>query len=205
MTLQNRVVPTGEIVADSAYRGAFMGNRGILHDDEGRLGTARWRHRGWVCCLLSFKGRRRVPMSPGRYTELFFLDEAVALAAGHRPCAECRRADFERFRTAWAQATGTTPRAPEMDRDLHRARVTRKREQLRHEAKMADLPDGTFVLHEGMTCLVLGKHLLPFRPDGYDARIKRPESRATVLTPVPAVEALRGGYRPAFHESAVAA
>ncbi|MFW5655779.1 MAG: hypothetical protein ACOCYW_09095, partial [Roseicyclus sp.] len=75
-----------------------MVNRGILHDDERRLGTARWRHKAWICCLLSFKGRRRIPMSRGRYTELFFLDEAVALAAGHRPCAECRRADYNRFR-----------------------------------------------------------------------------------------------------------
>ncbi|MGB8623555.1 MAG: hypothetical protein WCD16_12105, partial [Paracoccaceae bacterium] len=105
MPLQNRVLPTGEIVVHPA-RADFMGNRGILHGGNRQLGTARWRHKTWITCLLSFKGRKRVPMTPGRYTELFFLDEAVALAAGHRPCAECRRADFLRYRDAWQAATG---------------------------------------------------------------------------------------------------
>src|SRR5688500_15168681 len=97
MPLQNRVTPFGEIEAAPA-RGLFMGNRGILHDANQQLGRARWRHKSWVTCLLSFKDRRREVMAPRRYTELFFCDEAVALAAGHRPCAECRREDYERFR-----------------------------------------------------------------------------------------------------------
>ena len=96
MPLQNRVTPGGEIIADPA-RGTLMGNRGILHDAGQRLGVARWRHPHWIYCRLSFKGRRRAVMAPGRYTELFFLDEASALAAGHRPCYECRREDFLRF------------------------------------------------------------------------------------------------------------
>jgi hypothetical protein len=201
MTLQNRVLPTGEIVADPA-RGLFMGNRGILHDGERRLGTARWRHKAWICCVLSFKGRRRVPMSPGAYTELFFLDEAVALAAGHRPCAECRRADFNRFRAAWARATGETASAPAMDATLHAARVTRARAQVRHEAELSTLPDGAFVLNGGAPCLVHGGALLPFSPGGYGAPLPRPGGAATVLTPRPLVDALRAGYAPALHHSA---
>ncbi|MDB5560081.1 MAG: hypothetical protein JWQ36_3015, partial [Enterovirga sp.] len=105
MPRQNRVLPTGEIVA-LPFRGAFMGNRGILHDEAGRLGRARWRHPHWIICRLAFKGRRRAIMAPRRYTELFFPDEAVALAAGHRPCAECRRDAFGAYRSALARAEG---------------------------------------------------------------------------------------------------
>lgn len=150
---QNRVAPTGEIVA-APYRGTFMGNRGILHDGAGRLGSARWRHRHWVCCLLRFRGRHRQVMAPNRYTELFFLDEAVALAAGHRPCAECRRADFNAFRAAF----GPDLSAPEIDAALHRARVDRgTRRQIRHEAPLGRLPDGGFILYEGAAHLVRGR------------------------------------------------
>ena len=201
MALQNRVLPTGEIVAMAA-RGMFMGNRGILHDDRQRLGTARWRHKAWVCCVLSFKGRRREVMAPGRYTELFFLDEAVALAAGHRPCAECRRADHERFRAAWAAATGALPRAPEMDATLHAARVTRARAQLRHVAPAETLPDGAFFLLEGVAHLVSGDAARPFAPAGYGAARPRPMGAVTVLTPWPSLAVLAAGYRPVLHPTA---
>jgi hypothetical protein len=201
MTRQNRVLPTGEIVADPA-RGLFMGNRGILHDAEGRLGTARWRHPHWVCCVLSFKGRRRAVMAPGRYTELFFLDEAVALAAGHRPCFECRRADYRRFLAAWESATGTALRGPALDRALHPARVTRSRAQVRHAAPMEGLPDGTFVLADGIPHLVLGDSLRPFAPSGYGPPRPRPGGTAEVLTPAPTVAALAAGYRAVLHDSA---
>lgn len=202
MTLQNRVLPTGEIVADRGYRGTMMGNRGILHDGHRRLGTARWKHKNWVCCRLDFKGRKRVPMSPGRYTELFFLDEAVALTAGHRPCAECRRDDFARFRAAWARASGAAPSAPGMDAVLHSERVTRTREQVRHEAELAELPDGTFVLRDGRAHLVRGDALFAFSPGGYGPALARHNGRITVLTPRPTVEVLRQGYCPTLHESA---
>ncbi|WP_442638921.1 hypothetical protein [Roseicyclus sp.] len=182
-----------------------MGNRGILHDGARRLGAARWRHKAWIACVLSFKGRRRVPMSPGAYTELFFLDEAVALAAGHRPCAECRRADYDRFRAAWARATGETASAPAMDAALHPARVTRSRAQVRHVADIATLPDGAFVLHEGAPCLAIGDGLLPFTPGGYGVPRPRPVGPATVLTPAPILDVLRAGYAPALHPSARAA
>ncbi|MDG4649290.1 hypothetical protein P6F26_12615 [Roseibacterium sp. SDUM158017] len=203
MSLQNRVLPTGEIVADPA-RGTLMGNRGILHDADRRLGTPRWRHKAWICCVLSFKERKRRPMSPGRYTELFFLDEAVALAAGHRPCAECRRAGFEAFRTAWRGATGQAARAADIDAALHPARVTRRRAQVRHEAEAAALPDGAFVLMPDGPCLVAGDCLLPHAPNGYGPARARPTGRVTVLTPAPVVAALAAGYRPELHPSAAA-
>ena len=201
MTLQNRVMPTGEIVADPA-RGMFMGNRGILHDRDRRLGTARWKHPHWVCCLLSFKGRRREPMSPGAYTELFFLDEAVALAAGHRPCAECRRADYRRFRAAFETAHGPVEGAPTLDRLLHAARVTRRRSQITHRTQAANLPDGSFVMLDDAPWLVRGGWVHRFTPSGYAGRQARPTGPVTVLTPAPTVAALGAGYVPVIHESA---
>ena len=124
MALQNRVAPTQEIVAVNA-RGTLMGNRGCLHRPDRTLGVARWRSRMWIACRLEWKGVRRDPMPPGRWTALFFLDEAMALSAGHRPCAYCRRADFNAFAEAWRVAHGLAdrPRAPEMDAVLHRQRV----------------------------------------------------------------------------------
>src|SRR5262245_9611536 len=103
MPLQNRVMPTGEIVAD-AGRGLMMGNRGRLHGRDRQLGVCRWRSQAWICCVLDWRGVRRDPMPPGRWTALFFLDEATALAAGHRPCGYCRRPEFLDFAGAWGEA-----------------------------------------------------------------------------------------------------
>jgi hypothetical protein len=141
-------------------------------------------------------------MPDRRWTALFFLDEAVALAAGHRPCAECRRAAYTRFRTAWSLAFGTRPRAPEIDASLHQARVTRARAQLRHQAPARDLPDGSFLLWQGRAHLVLGDRLLPFSPSGYGAPLDRPTAPVTVLTPRPTLAVLTAGYRPVLHPSA---
>lgn len=201
MTLQNRVLPTGEIVADPG-RGTLTGNRGILHD--GRvLGTRRWTHPHWISCTLDYKGIRRVPMSPGTWTELFFLDEAVALAAGHRPCALCRRPAFAAFCAAWAKGTGLPATAPTIDRTLHAARVTRDRRQVRHQADPRTLPDGAFVLHGGAAHLVLGGRLRAFSTEGYGPAIEMPQVPAiTVLSPAPVVPTLRAGYRPVLHPSA---
>jgi len=207
MTLQNRVTPTGDIIVHPA-RGLFMGNRGILHDEARRLGTARWRHPHWIACLTEFRGRRRVPMTPGLYTELFFLDEAVALAAGHRPCAECRREDWRRFLAAWRDGNGDGVRgAAELDRTLHEARLLpRRRVQRRHEAPVATLPDGAFIMAGQGPCLVHGDRLLPWSPGGYGSALRRPANEAvTVLTPVPVVAALRAGYAPRLHPGAAAA
>ncbi|UIJ72301.1 hypothetical protein [Aurantimonas sp. HBX-1] len=204
MPLQNRVTPLGHIVADPA-RGNLMGNRGILHDGERRLGRSRWKHKAWIACTLAFKQTRRPLMAPGRYTELFFLDEATSLAAGHRPCAECRRADFDAFRAAWAAAEGSDdpPSAPEMDAALHAARVDRwSRDQIRHERSAADLPDGVFVLVDGDPWLVWRRQLLRWTFGGYDTAAPLPAGLATVITPAPTVAAIAAGYAPGVHSSA---
>lgn len=192
MPLQNRVQPTGEILAVPT-RGLFMGNRGILHNDNKELGTARWRHKAWVTCSLSFKNRHREVMRPGTYTELFFLDEAVAFAAGHRPCAECRRDAYHAFRAA----AGITGPINSFDADLHEQRAkAQPYRQFRYKSDISALPEGTFVLSaNGQAHLLRRDHLLSYTPEGYAEAIDRPRrGQVTVLTPKPLVNALRGGY-----------
>ena len=202
MPLQNRVLPTGEIVTDPA-RGLFTGNRGILHGPDRTLGPRRWTHPHWITCTLTHpRGTYHGPMPDRRWTALFFLDEAVALAAGHRPCAECRRAAYTRFRTAWSLAFGTRPRAPEIDAALHPARVTRSRAQVRHQAQAQDLPAGSFLLWQGRAHLVAGDRLLPYSPPGYGAPVARPTGPVTVLTPRPTLAVLAAGYEPILHPTA---
>ncbi|MCV6584079.1 MAG: hypothetical protein OIF47_00950 [Marinibacterium sp.] len=195
---QNRVLPTSQIVAH-AGRGLFMGNRGILHDADG-LGHARWRHKAWVCCLLRFKGRRRTLMQPGAYTELFFLDEATAFAAGHRPCGECRRADY----TAFRDALNWTDTIQGLDRILHAERaIPRRFEQRRHRVRAQDLPDGAMILSDdGTPLLIAGDSARAFRPDGYAIAQHRPTGMVTLLTPPTTCRALQAGYRPRLHPSA---
>ena len=203
MTLQNRVLPTGDIVADPA-RGTLTGNRGILHDEHHHLGTSRWRHPHWISCTLDWKDTRRTPMTPGTWTELFFLDEAVAMAAGHRPCALCRRRAFGAFQAAWARGTGLSGNAPAIDRALHAARVTRNRRQVRQQAPLSTLPDGSFILWQGDPHLVHGDHLVPFTPAAYGPPLPRPDADVTVLTPAPMVATLAAGYAPLIHPTAEA-
>lgn len=197
--LQNRATPTGEICAHTA-RGALMGNRGILHDERRHLGTARWKHQAWVTCTLSFKNRRRDLMKPGNYTELFFTDEAVALAAGHRPCGECRREDFNRFRDAFARAHPDLPhRAPDMDRLMHRARVvSRSRAQVTYEAMLSDLPEGVFfkIAPAGGPLVRWQGKVLAWSFEGYSAGPDALPDRVGVLTPEPTVKAIAAGYVP---------
>lgn len=197
MPLQNRVLATGDIVAHPA-RGLFMGNRGILHDNHQRLGRARWKHKAWIICTLAHKDWHRDVMTPGAYTELFFLDEAVALAAGHRPCKLCRRAGY----LAFAAAAGHDGSAPDLDLTLHAERaIPRQASQRRHAAKIATLPDGA-ILFDGTPKLVLEDTLRPVSPDGYDPPQPRPSSgTTTVLTPPTTLKALKGGYLPTFHPS----
>lgn len=191
----NRVTPFGTFEA-VPQKGLFMGNRGIL-------GPGRpWRSRAWVCCRLSFRDRR-VPLDdPRRYTPLFFADEAVALAAGHRPCGECRHGDYLAFKAAFGRAFGLSGpfKAAEMDRVLHAARI-HKGMQVTHGARFGTLPDGTLVTREeapGQALLVKDGALLPWSHAGYGG----PEPAAldlsvTVLTPAPTVSVLKAGYRPA--------
>jgi len=205
MPLQNRVTPFGEITAQS-WRGALMGNRGILHGDDRNLGVARWRHKNWVCCVTEFRGRPRLAMpppgSPTRYTALFFWDEACALAAGHRPCAECRNADWRRFKAAWAAAGLPGEKVADIDHVLHAARVTRSRRQVTHTAGLAVLPDGVFLnLPDAQNTAVLknrGK-LWRWSPAGYEdagAASDYPGLRVRVMTPAPTVAVIRAGYAP---------
>lgn len=206
--LQNRVTPEGEIIATPA-RGLMMGNRGgAFHRDDQTLSSRRWASRQWICCVLSFKGRHRAVMQPRRYTELFFLDEATALAAGHRPCFECRRAEAVRFANLWAQAKGMalSPSAPEMDIALHAERLGVHGRKGVLQAPAASLPDGAFVRLPdtgGAAYLVEGEALFAWSPEGYVATRARPESgNLCVLTPASIVAVLSAGYRPMLHPSA---
>lgn len=194
--LQNRVLPSGEIVADPA-RGMFTGNRGILHDDQRRLGTARWRGKAWICCALAFKGWQRRVLTPGSWTELFFLDEAVALAAGHRPCALCRPAAYQAFQAAFGGL-----KAVEMDAALHQARVGVDRRQRHFTCDIGTLPDGVMILHEGQPHLIHHGLAFPYHPAGYGVPVARPQGLGVVMTPEPTVAVLRAGYRPVLHPSA---
>ena len=147
MPLQNRVVPDGSIIAHPG-RGTLMGNRGgEMHDSARRLTGRRWVSKAWIACVLSYKDRHEVIMAPGHYTQLFFLDEATALAAGHRPCALCRRADFLRFMDAWTQVhkLGNRPRAAEVDKSLHAERIGADKRKVMFAARLADQPDGVMV------------------------------------------------------------
>ncbi len=205
MPRRNRVTPEGEIIADPA-RGLFMGNRGILHDDAGNI-VRTHALPAWITCLLHFKDRKPpVPLvSPGRYTRLFFLDEAVALAAGHRPCGECRREAYGRYRAAWAAVAGTDLPAPrEMDRALHAARIAPRRgTKVTFAAPVESLPDFAFLRTGAGPAMVAGDRLLPWAPGGYGTPLPRPASGLVeVLTPGPTIEVLRAGYRPVLHPSA---
>jgi len=200
MPLQNRVSPFGELIATSA-RGTLMGNRGgKFHADDRKLTSRRWASRQWICCVLDFKGRQRDVW--GRYyTELFFLDEVTAFAAGHRPCFECRRKDAERFATMFS---GKKKRASagEMDDALHSERLSAKQKRT-HRRKLDTLPDGAMVALDGEAFAVRGQHLLRWTPSGYTGKRARPRAiDVDVLTPPSMLTVLSRGYAPLWHPSA---
>jgi hypothetical protein len=202
MPLQNRVDPFGELVATSA-RGLLMGNRGgRIHNDNRRLTARRWASRQWICCVLDFKGRQRDVW--GRYyTELFFLDEVTAFAAGHRPCFECRRKDADAFAEGWRQSYGlrSRPRASDMDMILHRERLDGRMKRM-HSLKAEELPDGAMIAIDGKALALRGVSLLRWSPGGYDNRARRPRGMVDVLTPPPILQVLSTGYQPQWHPSA---
>lgn len=192
MPLRNRVTPDGRIIA-AAARGTMMGNRGVLHDEHRRI-VRTHKNTAWLICLLEFRGRRRAVMSPGTYTELFFLDEAVALAAGHRPCGECRRDSYRAF----LHAAGAE-RAGDLDRAL-----SRSRQGLRVSAPLQTLPDGVFVTlhqdrHDELRLLWRGA-LHRWTPAGYVDPVTA-SGPAEVITPALTVTALRRGYPVQVHPS----
>jgi hypothetical protein len=200
---QNRVTPLSELIATPA-RGLVYGNRGCLHDDEGRI-RRRWNGRRWISCRLHFKDWQRTALlQPGKYTELFFLDEATAFAAGHRPCALCRREDYNRFVSLWAELHPGQRGADAIDAQLHGERLA-DGAQRHHDAPLDGLPDGAFVLHEGAPHLVLGNRLLAWSAAGYPTRSPRPtRGQARVITPPSLVAVLQAGWQsvlPVVHTS----
>ena len=208
MARQNRVTPWGEIVA-TPKRGLFMGNRGCLHDEERRV-TKTWARTPWVTCALKYKDRHRAVMSPGQYTELFFLDEPTALAAGHRPCATCRRAEYETFKTFWLEANPelaarSEGKITEIDKLLHAERVDAQRQKRTWWARLGNLPEGCMVVLPGNRdpLLVWGGPVHTWTPGGYtSARLSNPNTAVEVLTPPSVVNVLTRGYRPVMHPSA---
>lgn len=219
MPRQNRVTPTSQLIATSA-RGALMGNRGCLHDAQGHI---RRHHRGkrWIYCRLHFRNRHRAIMTPGRYTELFFWDEAVALAAGHRPCAECQHQRYQEFRTRWRTVhpgshPSALPTAGEMDAILHEERLRPPDEQRTFRAPWAVLPDGVFVTLNAPTpagsepalYLLRNSALHRWSPTGYaapepiPAHTVAPDDGVQVLTPRSIVRMLANGFQPAIRLNA---
>jgi hypothetical protein len=202
MPLQNRVTPFGEIVALEG-RGLVMGNRGVLHDDARHI-VRQSQVRRWLACRTEFRGRHRTIMRPHSYTELFFLDEATAFAAGHRPCAECRHADYQRFRTLWAKCHGEPVNADIIDRQLHFDRLVGRRTKRAYSADLATLPDGAYIAFEDRAWLIWGDFLFAWAASGYGERCKRPQDlQVEVLTPQSAVAVLAAGYTAAVHPSAL--
>jgi hypothetical protein len=202
MPRQNRVTPDGMLIA-VPDRGLFWGNRGSLHDSGGQL-VRYSRGKAWAICVLSFKARRRELWAPGRLTELFFLDEATGLAAGHRPCGECRYQDYQAFKRAWAVAFGGgVPGVAEIDARMHADRLVRPGVRRSYSARLSSLPDGVMVSVGGTPFLVWGGGLLAWTPGGYRDG-GRPEAAATVtvITPRATVAVLAAGYRPVVHPSA---
>jgi hypothetical protein len=209
MTLQNRVTPFGSIVANPA-RGSFTGNRGILHDPATRAlhPARRWSAKAWICCLCDFRGQQRDVMGyNGRnggagWTELFFLDEATALAAGHRPCFYCRREDAKRFQTAWADGNVTAlPKATEMDAVLHAERLDGKAKRLHPLPGLTrNVPDGAMITDGETAWLISGGEALRWSFSGYSGG-QTPDVGLKILTPPSTVRALAAGYHPVLHAS----
>jgi hypothetical protein len=199
MPLQNRVDPFGELFATAA-RGTMFGNRGgKFHTDKQSLTTRRWASRQWICCVLDFKGRHRNVW--GRYyTELFFLDEVTALAAGHRPCFECRRKDAEAFASRFPIKGKAS--APTMDVVLHGERLDGKAKRI-HRRKIDTLPDGAIIALDGEAYAVRGHRLLCWTPRGYRGAKPRPRGISVdVLTPPSILDVLKSGYTPQWHRTA---
>jgi hypothetical protein len=204
MPLQNRVDPFGELLTTPA-RGLLLGNRGgQFHCDDKTLGQRRWVSRQWICCRLEFNNRHRKVWGEG-YTELFFFDEVTALAAGHRPCFECRRKDAENFAALFSgRNTGKTKRASALAMDvvLSAERLDSKTKR-RHRRKIDALPDDAMIALDGKAFVVRGKHLLRWTPSGYAGAKRRPRKVSIdVLTPPSIFAVLAAGYRPLWHPSA---
>lgn len=207
MTLQNRIDPWGKLNAVAA-RGAWMGNRGILHDDQKQI-MAPWRHKSWITCELKFKNRKRAVFSAGRYSELFFLDEATALSAGHRPCAECRRGRYNEFKTLWCAvmlgiATPASIPVSRIDSQLHVERAVRGGGKLTFRTEFKHVPEGAFIEIDGAAFLIWRGGLHRWSPQGYvrTMRALSPSDEVIVLTPASIALLYQHGFKPQVHDSA---
>lgn len=198
--LQNRVDPSGNIIKTPA-RGAWMGNRGVLHNDKKEI-VRSYKLYPWITCLLQFKGWHREVMSPNRYTELFFMDEATAFSAGHRPCAECRRDDHKRFKNFWLKGNpeyGFDDKTSigKIDAIIHSERIAADKSKVTYEESLKNLPDGAFVLYHDQPYLLCGNKRYLWTPAGYDKAIGLPVmDTIPVLTPRSIVNAFHAGYIP---------
>jgi hypothetical protein len=197
--LQNRVDPLGMFIQTSA-RGAWMGNRGVIHQDKQIVKP--FKHKAWIICALEFKGRKRAVMSPDRWTELFFLDEATAFAAGHRPCFECRRDDANKFKSCWIKGNpgyALTMKTPihQIDEIIHSERIDNAQGKITHPRIAHSIPHGTFIFRNDEAYLVSNNKLYRWTPFGYDEGIDvQQDAMLTVLTPDSVVNAFRTGYVP---------
>lgn len=207
MPLQNRVNPFGGLDAVPA-RGAWLGNRGIIHDDHRQV-VVQWRTKAWITCVLHYPGVHRTVFSPHTWSELFFLDEATAFAAGHRPCAYCRRERYNEFKRAWCAANAglletPSPNVRWIDARLHAERVTRDGRKVTYRARFGDLPPGTFIADGDDALLVWRGRLFPWSHDGYGAPRSAPRATTDVevLTPQSIAAMFAQGFRPQVHESA---
>lgn len=203
--LQNRVDPLGRLIETSA-RGLWMGNRGVIHNEHQQI-IRNFKHKAWITCTLTFKERKRTVMTPGRWTELFFLDEATAFAAGHRPCFECRKQDAKKFKSCWimgnpAHNFSMATSINQIDEIIHRERIDDQKKKVVHQHMTEDIPEGTFLLiHDDPFVFSKGR-LLQWTPFGYADSIAVPEHSAlTILTPRSIVNAFRAGYVPQIGRS----
>jgi hypothetical protein len=198
--LQNRVHPSGKLIKTKA-RGSLMGTRGLLHNDKQQI-VRVFKLKTWITCKLEFKGRRRKVMTPNLYTELFFLDEATAFSAGHRPCAECRRESFNLFKQLWLAANpayGFNIKTPihKIDEIIHAERIDQNNRKVTFEERISGLPDGTFILVNDEAFLVASKKMYRWTEYGYENSTGLSATAiVTVLTPRSIVNTFRAGYVP---------
>jgi hypothetical protein len=204
MPLQNRINPMGELEAIKS-RGAFLGNRGIIHNEQKKI-ISSFKIKGWVTCRLEFKGRKRELMAKGRYTELFFLDEATALSAGHRPCAECRRKRYNEFKLKWLQANESllindSTSIASIDKIIHQDRIYKK-QKVTYQDKMNLLPKGTMIQINSINYLIWNNKVFKWTFEGYEiSNIDITNNNVIVLTPKSYVEMFKKGFVPTVHNS----
>jgi hypothetical protein len=198
--LQNRVDPFGNIIKTTA-RGNWMGNRGILHDEQQNI-LRPFKLKAWLTCVLEFNGRKRQVMAPHRYTELFFLDEATAFAAGHRPCFECRRNDYNRFKMHWLKGNpeygfDETVSINEIDKILHKERMDKHGQKIMHQASIKNIPDGVFILMDDKPGVIKNNLFYAWSPFGYDKGKALPNvKKLMALTPKSVINTFKAGYIP---------